>query len=71
MTPLKYSFEAWKLVPGPFYDFKKMLILWGLTQKNEKFKTHYNRLLSNCNWLETEKGPELGSSLQNQTKTEF
>ena len=48
-----------------------MLISWGLIQKNEKLKTPYNWFLSNCNWLETEKGPELGSSLQNQTKIEF
>ena len=28
-----------------------------LFQTNEKPKTHYNGLLSNCNWLESYKGP--------------
>ena len=42
-----------------------------MIQKYGKLKTHYNRFLSECKWLKTEKEPELDSSLQNQTKTEF
>ena len=42
-----------------------------MIQKYGKLKTHYNRFLSKYKWLKTEKEPELGSSLQNQTKTEF
>ena len=42
-----------------------------MIQKYGKLKAHYNRFLSKCKWLKTEKEPELGSSLQNQTKTEF
>ena len=37
-------------------------------QMNQKLKNHYNRLLSNCNWLETYKEPGTGphsSNLEN------
>ena len=39
-------------------------------QKNKKLKINYNRLLSNCSWLENEKGPATRPSTQDQIKVD-